>query len=742
MQRIRNWNLGLAVVAAALLSPAANAQNDRIIDDPTGWLYYYGASTSDISDIIADGFRPITIHRVSAGLYDTVFVHNSGDYQVTGADVTFGRSVTSLSNWLNDNNLRLLDVEAYQSGGNTFFSAIALPNSGPTAAPGWGWVANVTWTTLGDWLTDNPGLRLIDLDAYDIGGTQYYSAVAVPNSGNNAQGWWYFTGLTEAGIRTQLANNGARLVDLSAEGNTTFCGIMVSSDAGSEWFETAQTGDGITTLLQQTGGRLTAFHRYDSFGEERFAVALVDNLPNAQSRRMRDYMEDSGGIAGFTLKQVGGQVLAQHNPDFVFEPASTMKIVHGAYAVRECAQGDDNLNNNIFIRDTCNNNECPDNVQCSPGNEDLDVAIAEMLEQSDNNRTMEIELRYTRATLNAFVASRGMDATSINHRLGCLCGNPENQTSCTDLNTLYEDIANGSLFNQGWQDTLYNLMHDLDESGYGSFGTLSAVINEEAADTNLTAEEIAAFRDLVRFAHKAGGYGCNGRLWRADAGWASVPFKAQLGGGYLLVHREYVIAGFVYDSPFDSASGIVYSAKEEILREQIREALESWDDACTPPVIINEPDDLAVNVGEDATFAVVALGSVQGRTYQWQRRLGALWINLNDSPGQYEGTDTATMTVLNAQLNDANDFRCRVENGCGTDTSAVATLTVEDVPCPGDWNQSGSVTSADITAFLQDWFADIANGTDVADFNNSGSTTSADITAFLQAWFAGIGGGC
>ncbi|MBC7833561.1 MAG: hypothetical protein H7Y88_00490 [Phycisphaerales bacterium] len=29
-----------------------------------------------------------------------------------------------------------------------------------------------------------------------------------------------------------------------------------------------------------------------------------------------------------------------------------------------------------------------------------------------------------------------------------------------------------------------------------------------------------------------------------------------------------------------------------------------------------------------------------------------------------------------------------------------------------------------------------------ADFNNSGSTTSADITAFLSAWFAGIANGC
>ncbi|MBC7835266.1 MAG: hypothetical protein H7Y88_09230 [Phycisphaerales bacterium] len=63
------------------------------------------------------------------------------------------------------------------------------------------------------------------------------------------------------------------------------------------------------------------------------------------------------------------------------------------------------------------------------------------------------------------------------------------------------------------------------------------------------------------------------------------------------------------------------------------------------------------------------------------------------------------------------------------------------VPCAADWNNSGAVTSADITAFLSDWFADLAGGTSIADFNHSGATTSADITSFLSAWFAALAGG-
>jgi len=64
------------------------------------------------------------------------------------------------------------------------------------------------------------------------------------------------------------------------------------------------------------------------------------------------------------------------------------------------------------------------------------------------------------------------------------------------------------------------------------------------------------------------------------------------------------------------------------------------------------------------------------------------------------------------------------------------------VPCPADFDGSGTVGTADLTAFLAAWFNDLADGTREADFNASGQTTTADITAFLGAWFAAAAGGC
>jgi len=77
----------------------------------------------------------------------------------------------------------------------------------------------------------------------------------------------------------------------------------------------------------------------------------------------------------------------------------------------------------------------------------------------------------------------------------------------------------------------------------------------------------------------------------------------------------------------------------------------------------------------------------------------------------------------------------------GALTLAGGFWALED-SCPADWNASGTVTTADISAFLTDWFADIANGTSIADFNGSGVTNTSDLSAFLGAWFAALGGAC
>jgi hypothetical protein len=62
--------------------------------------------------------------------------------------------------------------------------------------------------------------------------------------------------------------------------------------------------------------------------------------------------------------------------------------------------------------------------------------------------------------------------------------------------------------------------------------------------------------------------------------------------------------------------------------------------------------------------------------------------------------------------------------------------------CPADFNRDRGVNSADISAFLTAWLAEIASGPGAADIDGDGVVNSLDISLYLTAWRSGVGGGC
>ncbi|MBK7190461.1 MAG: hypothetical protein IPH86_17765, partial [bacterium] len=340
--------LCLLTVAALLASPAA-AQVEEILDDPAGWTFRYGATATDITTDINAGLRPFSIQRVAANSYDVLTVENAGSYAVAGfgtGNMHYNRTSTQLGNELA--NRRLVSLDCYEESGVTRMTAISIPNTGGSSA-GWGWLVGQSLQQIVDWVENaTPAIRITDLSIYTVGGQKYYSAVAVYNQGAQYQGWWWYFDKTEAEIAALLTQNSARLIDIELEtapslfSGARFAAVMVAQNPGGGWFDASSTGTQTGNLIGQTGGRLTSLHRYTTaLGTTAYAVSLVDNA-NDQTRRVRGYMgaQATQGTYGFKLKQVGGPVIASLNENFVFEPASTMKILHGVGAIRECAQGD------------------------------------------------------------------------------------------------------------------------------------------------------------------------------------------------------------------------------------------------------------------------------------------------------------------------------------------------------------------------------------------------------------------
>jgi hypothetical protein len=686
--------LALTILAGLLAACPARAQVEKILDTPAGWTYRTGVTSATITSDINAGLRPFSIHRVSSTTYDVVTVQNSGDYAVSGfgtGNMHYNRTITQLGNDLA--NRRLVSLDCYEVSGITQATAISVPNTGGAAA-GWGWLVGQTRQQIVDWVANSsPSLRILDLSIYTVGGQRYYAAVAVNNTGSQNQGWWWYFDKTPQEIADLLTQNGARLVDIELETAPTlftaarFACVMVAQNPGAGWYYGALTEAQLGEVIGQTGGRLTGLHRYtNSLGSTRFAVSLVDNA-NAQTRRVRDLMaaQATSGSYGFRLKRVGGDVPASLHENFVFEPASTMKILHGAYAIRECALGNRTLGGLINVPNRCtdeyNNNVCPEeDYNCLPGQESMSTTIQRMLQNSHNGRTRTLEELFTRTTLNSFADNTaGLGNTQINHTLGCLCGNTPNTTTAADMVRFYEQIADGSFFNSTWEGELYDLMANTTAWGYGTspgtaFYTLRQVIDQEAAQTNLTSTEIANFRAALRYAVKGGAYGCGDTRWRSAAGWVSIPFKVNFMGSWLELPREYAFATFV-DGGTDPGATIAYAASEEILREQIAEALQTWDNACAVGVA-GHPASVTVNEGADATFTVTPLGA-GAATFRWQGLFNGQWQNLSDFAGGIAGATTATLTVVTATEADERQYRCRITKDCGVVFSNPATLTVQ-----------------------------------------------------------------
>ncbi len=123
----------------------------------------------------------------------------------------------------------------------------------------------------------------------------------------------------------------------------------------------------------------------------------------------------------------------------------------------------------------------------------------------------------------------------------------------------------------------------------------------------------------------------------------------------------------------------------------------------TPPTITDDPDDLTVDEGEDATFTVSATGDAP-LSYQWQMD----GVDLNNGGG-ITGATTDTLQIADCVPDDEADYRCVVTNAYGSATSNAAALTVN--PAGGQVvlfdNFDGYASDA---AYQAVWALSVGNG--------------------------------
>jgi hypothetical protein len=572
-----------------LLSLGASlpAQDVRELSTPTNHIYLTGVSQSTITSNLNNGYRLVDIeyrgpNLLGTTLYDAIMVENTGAYSAAWWWYT-GLTSSQVSNNLTTNQARLIDLEPYEDGnGNLRFACIMVQNTGSNAQ-GWWWYFNTSTSSISTNLSANSA-RLVDLDSYTLGGTTYYSAVMVQNTGSNSRPWWWYTNATPTQISNLLNTNNARLYSLNKRDNGNFDCIMIRDASIPAWYWwTELTASDVNYLIGQFGVRPIDIESFVVNGARRYSLITINNS-NALSTSIGNAMRSrTNGQVGFWLQRINSSNIAYLNGDTVFEPASTMKTLHHVHAMRRVRLGATQLTTllNVFTNYSGTNSSCP--IDTGATTQQLQSVLRMMMEDSDNARTQAVRAFFGEANINNTAAALGMASTSTNHRIGCgadAIANP-NRITLRDLHALHEEVANGYLGT--FRETFYDLMND-------SINALSvaSVINSEGAALGLPSQTIASFRNFTRMAHKGGNYGLSngGPLYyhRAEFGYLSLPFIVN----DVITPREYGFGGFVNNADNDSeASSALYTdCIPELLRPTIRQALQSWNNSLAGTISI------------------------------------------------------------------------------------------------------------------------------------------------------------
>lgn len=233
----------------ALGNPIPEAESTST--EQTGWGWWYNQTVAQINAAKSNGSRPINL--IPNGLveaeprYHVLYVKNDGAYRV--------------DDWLvvarTPENVAQLSTPAFRSSGWRITNiALHEAKSGNLTVKRAGTIAVrdvnlyaeydvrgfMTYNELMQLAGDDN--RVVDLDTFQSGGTTFYSAVFVPNSGANYKKWaWLFNSTRSAILNVAKNLNGTkyRVSDFERLGNGNYNAIMVESKGEVEKWYVNQT---------------------------------------------------------------------------------------------------------------------------------------------------------------------------------------------------------------------------------------------------------------------------------------------------------------------------------------------------------------------------------------------------------------------------------------------------------------------------------------------------------------------
>jgi len=312
------------------------------------------------------------------------------------------------------------------------------------------------------------------------------------------------------------------------------------------------------------------------------AIGQVEMASLSPSSNPNYYLDSVSGTKGFMLKYLPfpptinfcsssspGVVFWASKWSTVFEPASTIKILHHVHAMLQVQNGPPQLTDMVPVP-ILQDGSCP--ISFWTLDEQLETVLSKMMWQSDNRRTDAVRARFGQGAINATAQSLGMNNTLLQHKPGC--GLPHNQLTLTDAGKIYEQAFTGDLFTAANRAKLNELMPNL-------LGELNDLIPWEAVFTHQMAVP-QEFWDNLKVANKAGGYTLwedgGWKIYRSIAGYVELPVRVTCLGKPAIRKRRYVYGVFIDKSasPESDVNDAFSQAITELWRQAVRDALATF----------------------------------------------------------------------------------------------------------------------------------------------------------------------
>ena len=372
---------------------------------------------------------------------------------------------------------------------------------------------------------------------------------------------------------------------------------------GEEWIKVGTPGTGFVAVGHSIYGMTTNKSEVYEFNDD-----------NAESKRLRDLLyqcyekSDFGNrvTRGFVVKEMGGNVLAEHCSDVCFQPLSTLKLLPYLHTLIEIDKGNATLNGTkvTWVQPTSgtaaeiSDTSClaPGSAGTKAGSAVLADALPTMMWESHNRTLDSVLSKYGPSNITARGQDLGLKQTEM--YFGCpQPGGPQqpwanNVTTLIDIAKIFEGVEDLKFVtNTSTRKAFRDNMIILDATPGTSYTSpitgrtvgplnnefLRPIVEREAGAAKLGI--VSEFMTHVVLRGKGGGGGPSGNeVGSSDFLQVTLPFK---NNGTIVLHK-FVVGWYVCQ--MNSASPSVTQTEDqqrenfrlEIHAEPIRLALKTW----------------------------------------------------------------------------------------------------------------------------------------------------------------------